>query len=1122
MTKWNCTAGLVLALLLAPATAFGQPAAPLFHDVEVELDPAAGTLQVVDRISGGPREEWRFALTKDVAVTPAEAGEPAIDSVPFDAPRYGAGSGEMGEEVGVKEYRVAAPPNAAEIVVRYSGRIRHELTQESEEYARSFSRSAGLITEEGVVLAGSSWWLPTFGEELVTFRLTTIVPAGWSVVTQGDRTEFTELDDGRRRIVWECRDPMDQAYLIAAPFFEYSRPAGSVEAMAFLREADSTLANRYLEATAQYVEMYRKLIGPYPYGKFALVENFWETGYGMPSFTLLGSRVIRLPFILHSSYPHEILHNWWGNSVYVDYDSGNWCEGLTAYLADHLTREGRGQGAEYRRDQLASYRNYVQEGLDFPLSEFRSRHSSATQAVGYGKCLMLFHMLRKRVGDETFRRGLARFYRQKRYQRASFTDIEQVFSDTAGESLAPFFEQWVTRTGAPALSLGRVRVEEGIAGAPTAVFEVRQDADPPYELTVPVALWTRDGRLHTREVKCRDAVTEVSWPLDGSPSRLAIDPRFDVFRRLDTRETPPTLGQVFGAPKVLIVTPLKPRIDWTPLIEAWSGEGVEVVSEEEIEALPPDRAVWVLGVANRWGARIEGLLGGRARAISVDEVHLADERVPHADHSFIFAARHPSAPDSAVAWIGTTVPAAVTGLARKLPHYGRRSYLAFKGEEPTVVVKGSWSADGSPLVHSFSGIAIAKSEGFPEEVPLARLGAVFDADRLRGHVAELASDAMEGRGVGSASLLRAAEYIAAQFEAAGLEPAGDVDENGKRTFFQEWSEPGGPAGAAVTLKNVVAVLPGTRAEWREQSVVLGAHYDHLGRGWPDVRQGEEGKIHNGADDNASGVAVMLEVAALLASEGRPERSLVFVAFSGEEWGRKGSLRYVGREGPWPAEKARAMVNLDSVGRLDGREILVLGAGTATEWVHIARGVGFTTGVKSKVVAEDPGGSDQVSFHGVGVPAIQLFSGTHDDYHRSTDDVDKIDAGGMVSIATWVRETLGYLASRPEVLTSTLSTTAAGDAPTERPKSARRVLLGTRPDFAFPGEGVRVDGITGGSPAEKAGLAAGDILVALDDLPIRDLQGYSDALRRFSPGDRVTVHFRRGDEKKSVELVLEAR
>ena len=190
--------------------------------------------------------------------------------------------------------------------------------------------------------------------------------------------------------------------------------------------ADASIAGKYLAATAQYIEMYRSLIGPYPYGKFALVENFWETGYGMPTFTLLGPQVIRFPFIINSSYPHEILHNWWGNSVFVDYGTGNWCEGLTAYLADHLIQEQRGAAAEYRRSTLQKYRDYVRTGRDFPLAEFRERYSAATEAVGYGKALMGYHALRLHIGDEAFRATFARFYREFKGRRATFRDIQRI------------------------------------------------------------------------------------------------------------------------------------------------------------------------------------------------------------------------------------------------------------------------------------------------------------------------------------------------------------------------------------------------------------------------------------------------------------------------------------------------------------------------------------------------------------------------------------------------------------------------------------------------------------------------------------------------------------------------
>jgi aminopeptidase N len=191
------------------------------------------------------------------------------------------------------------------------------------------------------------------------------LPPDWDVVSQGERTEH--LKKGYRTIVrWESPEPQDEIFLVAARFTEYTRRIGQVSAMAFLRAPDEGLANKYLEATTRYIAMYEKLIGPYPYKKFALVENFWETGFGMPSFTLLGTTVIRLPFIINSSYPHEILHNWWGNSVFPASEKGNWSEGLTAYLSDHLIRSSR-SAAEYRQTTLQKYADYV-IGKKFPLT----------------------------------------------------------------------------------------------------------------------------------------------------------------------------------------------------------------------------------------------------------------------------------------------------------------------------------------------------------------------------------------------------------------------------------------------------------------------------------------------------------------------------------------------------------------------------------------------------------------------------------------------------------------------------------------------------------------------------------------------------------------------------------
>jgi len=153
-----------------------------------------------------------------------------------------------------------------------------------------------------VYLTGSSYWYPVFDSKLISFSLQVELPHSWDAVSQGERTQHLENEDNTF-VQWESPEPQDEIFLIASQFTEYLRHTGHVTAMVFLRNPDADLANKYMEATSRYIEMYEKLIGPYPYKKFALVENFWETGLGMPSFTLLGSRVIRLPFIINSSYP---------------------------------------------------------------------------------------------------------------------------------------------------------------------------------------------------------------------------------------------------------------------------------------------------------------------------------------------------------------------------------------------------------------------------------------------------------------------------------------------------------------------------------------------------------------------------------------------------------------------------------------------------------------------------------------------------------------------------------------------------------------------------------------------------------------------------------------------------
>ena len=439
--------GVALCASMLACTASAQDR--VHQSLDVTLDPSTSTVAVKAEVTpGGDLREVEFLLHSRLRVTSSTpvAREVALGDVSWLGDVEG---GDMRSSPAVKRYRVTLPAAGASFRVEYAGVFDFALSDAREEYTRGFRSTPGIVSKTGVYLPGASGWYPLVGRALMTFTLTVAQPATWRVVSEGAGTSRDA--DGRAR--WASTDPVDQIHIVGGPLQVTTQAAGAAEAQVYLHDADAALSSKYLAATAQYLEMYRGLIGPYPYQKFALVENFWETGYGMPSFTLLGPQIIRFPFILTSSYPHEILHNWWGNSVFVEEARGNWSEGLTAYLADHLMQEQRGEDAVYRRSTLQKYRDYVSSAQDFPLVQFRGRHSAATEAIGYGRTMMGFHALRRAVGDENFRKFLARFYRDFKGKRASFDDVRRTMEAVSGQDHARFFADWIERADAPALAV---------------------------------------------------------------------------------------------------------------------------------------------------------------------------------------------------------------------------------------------------------------------------------------------------------------------------------------------------------------------------------------------------------------------------------------------------------------------------------------------------------------------------------------------------------------------------------------------------------------------------------------------------------------------------------------------
>ena len=702
----------------------------LHHALHVTLQPGTHRLMVQDTITL-PRglvqgKTFHFRLHTGLAPRVLNA-KATLEPV---APKAGASASVY------TEYRLTLAPGARNIQLEYAGEIFHPLSDASAELTRGMRDSVGMIAAEGVFLNGASAWYPQFaGEDLISFALEVRLPKAWDAISQGARTRH-DIDGEMRVVRWEERYPQDEIYLIAAPFTQYTQTTEGVQAMVFLRTPDDSqradsarggdeaLARTYLDATVRYTNMYSQLLGPYPYAKFALVENFWETGFGMPSFTLLGSKVIRLPFIVNSSYPHEILHNWWGNGVYVDYAGGNWSEGLTSYLADHLLQEQRGEGANYRRGELQKYTDFVTSARDFPLTEFRSRHNSTTAAVGYGKTLLLFHMLRGELGDKPFVHALRELYRRFQFKTASFDDVKIVFAEVAQKKLDVIFDTWVKRPGAPQLSVSEVHAKPASDGYVLHAIVEQTQPGAAFPLNLPLAVHLQGvENAHQTTVRMADKRLELSLRLPARPLRLDVDPEFDIFRRLDRAEIPPALSQVFGAEKILILIPAAApaplRQAYERLAQTWRAaepDKIEIKADRALKALPTDRAVWLLGWENHWRTQLKPALQGYEFKLDNDNAQLNGQRYARAQQALVVSARSPANPAVSLAWLASNSPQTVAALTRKLPHYARYSFLVFQNDDVSNTLKGQWPVISSPL-----SATVRQADGAKSVVTLGKL-----------------------------------------------------------------------------------------------------------------------------------------------------------------------------------------------------------------------------------------------------------------------------------------------------------------------------------------------------------------------------------------------------------------
>ena len=626
MKLWRlCAIALAAVLSTPPAQA---ETAVIHHTATVRIDPDRAHLYIDDTLVLQGHGATTLILSPAFTVKTATVnGKPATMRRDGDALTVGLNG-----------------PGPHEVKLSYQG------------------QGAPLLSPDGGFVEAS--WLAQPAGALATWSIAGQTPADQKFIVPGKLLSETQTNKVYQAH-FENSTPNALPVLITGPFQVAEKMLGDIRLRTYFHGDLVSLADGYLESTARYIEYYIDKVGPYPYPGFSIISGPAPVGWGLPGMTYMGKRVLALPFIRDTSLPHEILHNWWGNAVEVDYHNGNWAEGLTTYQADHAIAELHkpGGGQEKRFEWLRNYAALPSE-RDHALTAFRSKTHDASQVVGYGKTAFVFHMLKTQLGQDVFDRAIQRFARDNLWKTAGWSDIQAAFEAESGQDLTAFFQAWSERPGAPGLSLTNAKVDGNVVR-----FSLHQTQDgPTYPLTLPLTLETENGiERHTITMVNHDQSYVLT---NTAPARtLHIDPNTDVFRRLSPNEAPPILRDV--------------TLDTNARLLALGDQSMRTAAQDLANALLQTRV--------RLGAAAAAIIVGPTKEV---HAHLASNGLPQAPQSIASAG-------DARAWTVRTddgrtllvVEAedveALQALTRVLPHYKRRSYVVMENNK--TIDKGAWA-----------------------------------------------------------------------------------------------------------------------------------------------------------------------------------------------------------------------------------------------------------------------------------------------------------------------------------------------------------------------------------------------------------------------------------------------
>jgi aminopeptidase N len=631
----------VLLSVVAQGTSLAAAPAPR-HDIQLMLSVDTGEVRISDRVQVAQRHSYRFHLAPWLR----------FDEVKLNGAQVqvqGAGG----------DYHVdLSQPGDNELVFHLSGNLPSR--------ASGADASAGMasVGADGVYLPGYDAWIPHDLAERLEYRLRVTLPSAQPAVATGKIVE--ESDDGEfYRATFEQSQPGEAPSLFAGPYQVRERVSDGLRLRTYFHEDLEAQAEIYLDAASTYIQRFQREIGEYPYAGFNVVSAPLPVGLGFPGATYIDRRIVPLPFMRTRSLAHEVVHNWWGNAVAVDYAGGNWAEGLTTYMADYGLERDKGEVAA-RNMRVKWLRDYaaLPAARDKPVREFRSKQHQASQVIGYNKVAFIFHMLRREIGQQAFDEGIRLFWREHRFGTASWHHLQAAFEQSAARELGWFFRQWLDQAGAPRLSLGSHKVEMADGGYRTSI-EVLQPVNG-YQFGLVVSLTTEAG-VEQRSLFIQDRLTRLEWTTAKRPLSIHFDPQNDLFRRLQTAETPPILRDITLNPASVVM------IDGPGQAFADSGRllGGRLMDAEaqflQSDQLPePGRPLLLITDFERLPAQLKRL-----------QLRVPDD-LPDIDHdAAAWTAR--LANNTPVLVVTAASNAALQALLRPLPHYGGQSYVLFDG-----------------------------------------------------------------------------------------------------------------------------------------------------------------------------------------------------------------------------------------------------------------------------------------------------------------------------------------------------------------------------------------------------------------------------------------------------------